>query len=811
MFRISLVSLMMIALDVGAEPGPAPREIRTDLYGDRLPEGAIARLGTARWRLDGLVRFLAFGPDGKTILSCTKRELIVWDRETGLAKWRLSTGADVSSLVLSGDQRILIGTGKTQIRRWDLANGRELPAIKEEEKRYAVAALSADGSLVAAGEDGRSEIDVWETATGKRLHRFSPGENFALRLLALSPDGRRLAYAGNDDHITLLDLATGREGLRLRKPGALMGLTFSPDGKMVAVIGLDQIVCLWDAGTGELRHQCNANFPESNFRNVIAFAADGKTAVQTSINGIALWDTATGRKLQTHPATDHLTAVALSPDGKTIAIGGREQNIRLMDAATGKILNPTAGHNAPVCAIAFSPDGRTLASAGEDRTIRMWDTRTSRELFQVSGHDSGATRLFFTPDGRFLISTDKNATIRWSEAATGLPLPRRSVMSISHPLALSPDGTILACNDGGRIQLRDGATGADRGPLGILGHEVNSLSFAAGRRIVAATEGGEPGIQLWDVQTRALWRTLPGGQHRSVQPHLMAVTPDGRMIAMQQAGGHIDFWETAGAGNRRTISTGLPQITELAFSPDGQMLAVAENGGLIQFHDMTEARKSGSLLVGPLNAEARPTMAFSPDSRTLAVVGRDTTITLWAVSVLPPLERKASILPKGLWDDLAGDSVTAYHAIRILTNNPTDAVSFLKDRMRPAPPTDPMAIARWVTELDNNRFAVRERAGVELAKLRHLALPALQAGLKAKPGAEAQGRIEKLLAAVKIRRPDLAGDELREVRAVEALEAVATPEAKRLLESLAKGAPEARLTEEAKESLSRLNRNTNRQ
>ncbi|WP_238537648.1 hypothetical protein, partial [Zavarzinella formosa] len=80
MFRISFVSLLMIALSAGAEPGPAPREIRTDLHGDRLPVGAIARLGTVRWRPDGAARSLAFGPGDKTIFSCTNRELVEWDR-----------------------------------------------------------------------------------------------------------------------------------------------------------------------------------------------------------------------------------------------------------------------------------------------------------------------------------------------------------------------------------------------------------------------------------------------------------------------------------------------------------------------------------------------------------------------------------------------------------------------------------------------------------------------------------------------------------------------------------------------------------
>lgn len=131
---------------------------------------------------------------------------------------------------------------------------------------------------------------------------------------------------------------------------------------------------------------------------------------------------------------------------------------------------------------------------------------------------------------------------------------------------------------------------------------------------------------------------------------------------------------------------------------------------------------------------------------------------------------------------------------------PTRSVSFLRSRMRPLA-LDPR-IAKLVVELDDEQFAVRERAAVQLEAQHDLAEPALRKAVARKPSLEARRRMTQLLD--KLEGPVGLPGHLQFLRALEVLENVATPEARDLLQTLADGAPEARLTQEAKASLDRL-------
>jgi hypothetical protein len=126
----------------------------------------------------------------------------------------------------------------------------------------------------------------------------------------------------------------------------------------------------------------------------------------------------------------------------------------------------------------------------------------------------------------------------------------------------------------------------------------------------------------------------------------------------------------------------------------------------------------------------------------------------------------------------------------------------LKAHLRPAPKADSQHLARLVDDLNSDRFPVRERATTELEELAESAEPALQKTLFGKPTPEVRRRVQQLLE--RLKGPVPPGRRLQAFRAVEVLEHIDTPEAQQILEALAKGAPEARLTQEAKASLERL-------
>jgi hypothetical protein len=156
---------------------------------------------------------------------------------------------------------------------------------------------------------------------------------------------------------------------------------------------------------------------------------------------------------------------------------------------------------------------------------------------------------------------------------------------------------------------------------------------------------------------------------------------------------------------------------------------------------------------------------------------------------------------ESLWKDLAGAAPKAYEAVWTLAAAPDQALPLLRGRLHPVPSVDGPHLTKLVADLDSDRFAVREDAARTLEKLGELAAPALTGALKAKPSPELRRRCELLLAKLESPPPP---DILRGIRALEVLEQIGTSEALDVLKKLAKGAPEARLTREAKASLERL-------
>jgi hypothetical protein len=160
-----------------------------------------------------------------------------------------------------------------------------------------------------------------------------------------------------------------------------------------------------------------------------------------------------------------------------------------------------------------------------------------------------------------------------------------------------------------------------------------------------------------------------------------------------------------------------------------------------------------------------------------------------------------------LWDELESpEPARAYRAVWALEAAGDEAVVFLEGRLRPVA-GDPARLARLIAELDNDRFAVREEASRELERLGVVAEPALRQALRQAGSAEVRMRLTALLARLGPATPRAgSADELRLVRAVGVLEHIGTERARALLAALARGAPRARLTEDARDALRRLDR-----
>jgi hypothetical protein len=202
-------------------------------------------------------------------------------------------------------------------------------------------------------------------------------------------------------------------------------------------------------------------------------------------------------------------------------------------------------------------------------------------------------------------------------------------------------------------------------------------------------------------------------------------------------------------------------------------------------------------------------LAFAPDDRRLAASSPDAPVYLWDVAGVTRRTvdrgRLAPARTEALWQELGDDDPgKAYPALIAMATAPAQVVPFLRRNLQPVSPADAGLMRRLLADLDNDEFAVREKASAALEKFGESAVPALREALARQPAAEAARRMKALLKTAD--NTVLSGALLRAVRAVAVLEQIGTPEAKEVLRTLVAGAAEARLTVEAKAALERLGR-----
>jgi hypothetical protein len=419
-----------------------------------------------------------------------------------------------------------------------------------------------------------------------------------------------------------------------------------------------------------------------------------------------------------------------------------------------------------------------------DTAIRVRDVAAGKDVatIELAGGAEGGPALLcvlkFSADEKVLAVGEWSGTVRLCDAATGKELRTLSAAK----KGAGPDGTLLAAvefSPDGRQLL------TARRPSPIV-------PLPAPAPGAEAPEEPKGQLRLWDTATGAVVRTwsVPGDVVAA------AFTPDGRAVATAAPDG-VTLWEVASGKERfRGKRAGV-----VACSPDGRLVAAAD-GPTIRLLDARTGKECGGLTGHEADVQA---LAFTPDGKALVSGSADSTALVWDITrPAPKLEEQAPKRLEELWAELLdADASKASRAAAALEGSPKGAAALLAERLKPVPAPDAKQVAGWAADLNADNFDAREKAAAELGKLGELARPALEEALKKRPSAELRRRAEELLGRLKPDGP-LSAEELRQLRAVEVLEGVGTPEAKKLLEELAKGAPGARLTREADAALRRL-------
>ncbi len=578
-------------------------------------------------------QFAAFSPDGRRILSFCNNDLTacVWDAATGK---RLATlkgyHMPIASAVFSPDgtkilltyehyQRYQYSSGKVRTytdraaRLWDAATGKELAILQGHRSKMVSAAFSPDGKkIVTASWDKTARI--WETATGKELAVLRGHDAVPLAAF-FTPDGRQVWTASScyDQRTDEYDRLDAEANALVDPPAGDPPPGVGPEERPVSS-GYSQVLNtthveeavlarLWDAATGQERLTLKMppaggilNFLDKPRQTLtaVALSPDGRTLFTAldiwgtrSENVVYLWDTQTGERKATFK--DHGTAVhtaVYSPDGKRILVRLANQTPRVWDAATGKVV-AVLKHDFTTGT--FSPDGRWVLAVCGDGLPRAWDPATGDEVFVLRGHELGVGTARFDPQGRRIV-TAGDSTIRVWEVAS----PREYGLVLrGHDgpvgcVAFRPDGRVLAT--GGKapwdfqdktVRLWDAATGKQlhvlRG-LGSLGDSGARDKILGG---VLAIQFSADGRRLLtgsaDVQARL---RQPDGKEEEVPftpARLWEVATGKEVFGLKGMKSKLDAVVLSPDGRRvLTLETG--RLDSRTFSPDGRN-TFASGGG----------------------------------------------------------------------------------------------------------------------------------------------------------------------------------------------------------------------------------------
>ncbi|HEX3150839.1 MAG TPA: WD40 repeat domain-containing protein [Gemmataceae bacterium] len=821
-FRVGTAALLLlwaIAVAMAQEKQPTNGKAespRVDLFGDPLPTGALVRLGTTRFRHDGRMLAVAYAADGKTLVTASEDDTVRrWDVATGkeLKRFPAPGFAALSmdgTFFLSVDPEEPKLKKKRFVRLWNTVTNQEAGRFEwlgrygnlDNTNRLHIA-FSHDGSTVAVGSYVANVIVLWDVAHAREIRKI---EYIGLDSLALSPDGKTL-LTGSDN--LLWDVASGKK-LKAFNPkydyGHTHAATFSADGKILAMGGSDAHVLLFDVESGRQLHKFKGTGKyfggAGSGINSLAFTGDGKTlAVGSSDWTVRLWDVAAGKQLhQLIGPTfgnigDHgsIHSVAFAPDGKTVAAASNVPMLRQWETVSGReVLPPTSGHRDMILSLAISPDGKRVASASADLTIRLWDAATGKELHKLLGHEGSINGLAFSPDGRRLASAGgyKDETLQVWDTTTGQNL-RVVKAGYSMVVAYAPDGKTIATGGSDGIRLFDAETG---NALRRFAGNSYHIFFSSDERRIS------DGTRIWDRSTGELTAEFKTAKE-------VVLSPDWKLAAVAgETGFGSEIYsarvlEVVTDKEIHTLAKEKSWMSSAVFSPDGRTVATAESKGMRLWETAT-GKESHRLTKGEQGWYYA--MQFAPDGRTLASVNSDTTVLIWSVPQSPQPPPAAALAPAeltALWEKLTSeDAAQAYAAIVQLVRAPQSTVPFLKDKATPVTAPSPERLKQLIADLDNNRFAVREKASGELVQLGELAESALRGVLEGKPSPETRERVNAVL----VQRQAWTSDRLRRWRVIQVLEGIGTREAQFVLKTLAEGAPASRLTQEAQAALDRL-------
>ena len=674
---------LVVALDWAAEHDPELNELERDFLDES--RAASEREAERQRRTNRRLRTLLAGVGILLAAAVVAGVIAISERQGARDAARAEAAQRLGAQALTEDRldhaALLAGTGaalddslatRSSLLSTLVRNPAALGVLRTDGDELYRLAVSPDGRTVALGDyDGT--VILFDAETRERLAEYqAPG---FVTDLAFDPDGDSLAMVSRDEaggasagltlRLHLLDPSTARprRSIRLARRDAASGdpfpiLSYAPDGRSLVVGYLDGslrgtplVLRRLNARSGEpLGGAVRAAPSSGSYWSELLPTPDGRL-LHSSLDETYAIDAETLRVVRRYPVGG--SSLGLSPNGATLAVGGEDGRVRLLDLASGRIQRLRGGHGVTVQDGAFADD-RVLATGSSDGQVNIWDVQKGRVIESTKAHSEGISDVVVGPDGRTLYTASFDSTaIIWDLAGDrrlGRPFTagyRVRIGDVYPPgVAISPDGrTLGVALLNGRVRLIDAETLRRTGSFQAFPRFQNKITPAVAIEYTPdggglAVAGGRGFVGVWDAASgrragpllydpgRGPCAGLPTFECFEELVQAMAVSRQG-LVAAASLGGTTRIWEQA-TGERIGRPFQLSDfVVAMAFSPDGSQLASAT--GYNSREPAVDVRDpgNGERLARLSTVNQVRAVAFSPDGRLLAGGHVDGGVLLW--------------------------------------------------------------------------------------------------------------------------------------------------------------------------------------